>query len=281
MNNNPNNNNCKNNYNINNNNNNYSNPKENRKEIKQTLNEAKKITKNANIYMSSIAGIASPYSNPTSSPQYKASKEYLLHTINSKNINNPSTIKEEDKEPKDNSIEEENEDNDEEEEEEGIYTLDYINKQIDRYTKKQEKFDKEVKKNLALSKQYPNKKDEYKDEAVRALKKKKFYAKALERYENRKLKLDLKNLDKEFEAQKKELKKLTRDFKKKVALVTRGEDYDDNNEDEVGDDVNEILDQVDIDEKTLNEQYENIICRPEVKEANKNLNLFKFIFQEE
>ena len=58
--------------------------------------------------------------------------------------------------------------------------------------KKVIKFNELVKKNLLLSKKYQNKKDEYKDEAIRALKKKKFYSKALERYENKKLKLEWK-----------------------------------------------------------------------------------------
>ena len=78
-----------------------------------------------------------------------------------------------------------------------------------------------------MSKQHPEKKDEYKTEAIRALKKKKFYSKALERYENKKLKLEIKNLDKEYKIQKKELKKLTRKLKKKVRMVTMGEEYDD------------------------------------------------------
>ena len=120
------------------------------------------------------------------------------------------------------------------------------------------------------------------------MKKKKFYSKALDRYENRKLKMDLKSLDKEYQIQKKELKKLTREFKKKVRLISLNKNLDENDEDEGGDDSgssdedNEaIFAQIDIDEKTLNNQYEQIIAMPEIKNASQNLNLFKFIFQEE
>lgn len=261
-----------NNPNYSNNNSNSNNPND----IKKTLNDARHITNAANTYLSSINPNPneSP-ENPPSSQQAKEAKSYLLHTIAEKNKNNPNNKNDSDS---DMSIEENNyqEDSDDE----GIYTLEYLSNHIDRYSKKVEKYDAEVKKNLQLSKKYPNKKEEYKDEAVRALKKKKFYGKCLERTEKRKLKLDLKNLDKEFEAQKKELKKLTHDFKKKVALVTRGEEINEEGV-ESGDDVNEVLEEVDMDDKTLNEEYLRIICRPEVMQANENLNLFKFIFQED
>ena len=190
-----------------------------------------------------------------------------------------STIKEESDE--EDAEEEINADEDDE----GIFTYEYVTSNIDRYQKKVTKFDDLVKKNLLLSKKYPNKRDEYKDEAIRALKKKKFYSKALERYENRKLKLELKSLDREYNLQKKELKKLTKELKKKVRFVTMGQDYDENeNMDDSGSDDEDndaIFAQIDLDEKTLNEQYEQIICMPEVKKASENLNLFKFIFQEE
>ena len=155
---------------------------------------------------------------------------------------------------------------------------------IDRYQKKVTKFDDLVKKNLLLSKKYPNKKDEYKDEAIRALKKKKFYTKALQRYEDKKVKLEIKTLDKEYKMQKKELKKLTKKLKRKVRMVTMGEEYDEDDDDD-GEDSEEENDvafsQIDLDDKTLEEQYEQITNAPEIKEASQNLNLFKFIFQEE
>ena len=138
-----------------------------------------------------------------------------------------------------------------------------------------------------MSKKYPNKKDEYKDEAIKALKKKKFYNKALERYENRKLKLELKSLDREYNLQKKELKKLTKELKKKVRLVTMGQNYDegeapeDNGSDDDEEDNDAIFAQIDLDEKTLNDEYEKIINKPDIKKASENLNLFKFIFQDE
>ena len=78
---------------------------------------------------------------------------------------------------------------------------------------------------------------------------------------------------------------MTRDLKKKVKLISMGQDY---NEDDGGDDSGSsdedndaIFAQIDLDENTLNNQYEQIISLPEIKKASENLNLFKFIFQEE
>ena len=161
--------------------------------------------------------------------------------------------------------------------------MEYISRNIERYQKFVARFDEQVRKNLLLSKQHPEKKDEYKTEAIRALKKKKFYTKALERYEDKKLKLEIKNLDKEYKLQKKELKKLTKKLKRKVRMVTMGEDYDDEGENsEDSDEENDaIFSQIDLDDKALEEQYEQIINAPEIKDASHNLNLFKFIFQEE
>lgn len=263
------------NNNLNTNNKNF-NPQFNPKEIHNTLNEARNLTKAANTYINSI----SPINNNNIIDSQKS--EEIKDLIYQKTPKNPNKSKEPNKNNSTESSEDEDEKNQplEDSEDEGIYTIEYLSYHIDRYSKKVEKYDNEVKKNLLLSKKYPSKKDEYKDEAVRALKKKKFYGKCLERNEKRKLKLDLKNLDKEFEIQKKELKKLTHDFKKKVALVTKGEEIDEERED-IGDDVNGILDQVDIDEKILNEEYLKIICRPEVLQINENLNLFKFVFQED
>ena len=85
--------------------------------------------------------------------------------------------------------------------------------------------------------------------------------------------------------QKKELKKLTKKLKRKVRMVTMGEEYDENDDDDEGEDSEEENDvafsQIDLDDKTLEEQYEQITNTPEIKEASQNLNLFKFIFQEE
>ena len=162
--------------------------------------------------------------------------------------------------------------------------MEYITRNIERYQKFVTRFDEQVRKNLLLSKQHPEKKDEYKTEAIRALKKKKFYSKALERYENKKLKLEIKNLDKEYKIQKKELKKLTRKLKKKVRMVTMGEEYDDEegeNSENSEEENDAVFSQIDLNDKDLEEQYENIINIPEIKDASQNLNLFKFIFQEE
>ena len=200
---------------------------------------------------------------------------------NSNDITKKNQIKEE----SDEELDEEDQNNADEDDDEGIFTLEYVTKHIDRYQKKVSKFDQQVKKYLLLSKKHPNKKDEYKDEAIRALKKKKFYSKALERYEQRKYKLEMKSLDREYKQQKKEYKKLTRELKRKVRLVTMGQDYDENDADDgsgSSDEDNEtIFAQIDLDENTLNQNYEQIISMPEIKKASENLNLFKFIFQEE
>ena len=202
-----------------------------------------------------------------------------------KNSVNLQKIKEKEKEDSEEDIEDGKDVAEDDDDDEGIFTYEYVTMHIERYQKNVKKFDDLVKKNLLLSKKNPNKKDEYKDEAIRALKKKKFYSKALERYENKKLKLELKSLDREYKMQKKEFKKLTKELKRRVKLVTMGRSYDD---DDVGDDSgssdddnDEIFKQIDIDENTLNQQYEQIIAMPEVKEASENLNLFKFIFQED
>ena len=83
--------------------------------------------------------------------------------------------------------------------------------------------------------------------------------------------------------QKKELRKLTKKLKKRVRMVMMGEEYDDEGEDsENSDEDNDVVfSQIDLDDKALEEQYEQIINKPEIKNANENLNLFKFIFQEE
>ena len=244
---------------------------ENNNYIKETLAKSKTLTKSVNLFMKQNKLDTQNNQNPN-----------LNAKNNNQNLfqNNKQKINEESDED---DIEEEKKNIDEDDE--GIFTYEYVTSNIDRYQKKVTKFDELVKKNLLLSKKYPNKKDEYKDEAIRALKKKKFYSKALERYENRKLKLELKSLDREYNLQKKEFKKLTRELKKKVKLVTMGQEYDEN--DNGGDsgssdeDNDAIFAQIDVDENTLNEQYDQIIAMPEIKKASENLNLFKFIFQEE
>ena len=245
----------------------------NKKFIKETLAKSKTLTKSANIFMQQNHLNSNPANNP---PQNrKISKEF-----NNKNINMKNKINEESDEDMD-----EDDQNNADEDDEGIFTMEYVTKHIDRYQKKVSKFDEQVKKYLLLSKKHPNKKDEYKDEAIRALKKKKFYSKALERYEQRKYKLEMKSLDREYKQQKKEYKKLTRELKRKVRLVTMGQDYDDYDGDDgsgSSDEDNEAMfAQVDLDENTLNQNYEQIIAMPDIKKASENLNLFKFIFQEE
>jgi len=244
----------------------------NKKYIKETLAKSKTLTKSANIFMQQNHLNVDNGNNP---PQKKMFRK------NSNDITKKNQIKEE----SDEELDEEDQNNADEDDDEGIFTLEYVTKHIDRYQKKVSKFDQQVKKYLLLSKKHPNKKDEYKDEAIRALKKKKFYSKALERYEQRKYKLEMKSLDREYKQQKKEYKKLTRELKRKVRLVTMGQDYDENDADDgsgSSDEDNETMfAQIDLDENTLNQNYEQIISMPEIKKASENLNLFKFIFQEE
>ena len=243
--------------------------------IKETLSKSKTLTKSVNLFMSQNK-LGNNNNNPNQNPKDPNKKR--------RNSVNLQKIKEKEKEGSEEDIED-GKDVAEDDDDEGIFTYEYVTMHIERYQKNVKKFDDLVKKNLLLSKKNPNKKDEYKDEAIRALKKKKFYSKALERYENKKLKLELKSLDREYKMQKKEFKKLTKELKRRVKLVTMGRSYDD---DDVGDDSgssdddnDEIFKQIDIDENTLNQQYEQIIAMPEVKEASENLNLFKFIFQED
>jgi hypothetical protein len=244
---------------------------ETKKFINDTLAKSKTLTKSANFYLQQNNLSNNDPKFPKDTEEHKKRK-YIS------NKEERDAIKEEFNE------ECEIEDGDtNDEDNEGIFTMEYITKNIERYQKQITKYDELVKKNLLLSKKHPEKKDEYKTEATRALKKKKFYSKCLERYENKKLKLEIKNLDKEYKMQKKELKKLTRKLKKKVRMVTMGEEYDDEGEDSENSDEEHdvIFSQIDLDDNALDEQYEKIINNPEIKTASENLNLFKFIFHEE
>jgi hypothetical protein len=249
---------------------------ENSKYIKETLAKSKTLTKSANLFLqqNNLTNNNNPNQNPkfpqdTEEPK---KKKYISSKEEREAIK--EDLNEEDEKDDQNTDDEENN---------GIFTMEYITKNIERYQKQVSKFDELVRKNLLLSKKHPEKKDEYKTEAIRALKKKKFYSKCLERYEDKKCKLEIKNLDKEYKMQKKELRKLTKKLKKRVRMVTMGEEYDDEGEDsENSDEDNDIVfSQIDLDDKALEEQYEQIINQPEIKNANENLNLFKFIFQEE
>lgn len=251
----------------------------NKRYIKETLAKSKTLTKSVNIFAQQNNLNLDNGNNPSQNKNNKSFRKGS-NDINNKNKKIKNQINEESDEDMD-----EDDQNNADEDDEGIFTMEYVTKHIDRYQKKVSKFDQQVKKYLLLSKKHPNKKDEYRDEAIRALKKKKFYSKALERYEQRKYKLEMKNLDREYNQQKKEYKKLTRELKRKVRLVTMGQDYDENDVDDgsgSSDEDNEsMFAQIDLDENTLNQKYEQIISMPEIKKVSENLNLFKFIFQEE
>ena len=235
-----------------------------------TLAKSKTIIQSANNYLQQNNLSNNNQKFPEDSEEPKKRKLYS-------NKEEREAIKEELNEEGDENINTDDEDND------GIYTMEYVTKNIERYEKQVSRFDAQDKKYLSLLKSHPEKKDEYKTEAIRALKKKKFYSKALDRYQNKKLKLEVKALDKEYKIQKKELKKLTKKLKKKVRMLTMGEEYEDGGEDSENseEDNDYVFAQIDLDDNALEEQYEQIINTPEIKTASQNLNLFKFIFQEE
>ena len=235
-----------------------------------TLAKSKTIIQSANNYLQQNNLSNNNQKFPADSEEPKKRKLYS-------NKEEREAIKEELNEEGDENINTDDEDND------GIYTMEYVTKNIERYEKQISRFDAQVKKYLSLLKNHPEKKDEYKTEAIRALKKKKFYSKALDRYQNKKLKLEVKALDKEYKIQKKELKKLTKKLKKKVRMLTMGEEYEEGGEDSENseEDNDYVFAQIDLDDNALEEQYEQIINTPEIKTASQNLNLFKFIFQEE
>ena len=259
--------------------------KNNQQYIQNTLSRSKTLSASVNAYMQKnnikyIDDAEKYFPADTKAPNNRIPQNQKINfkekfaRKKSENIGSTKTDEDDEDDDEQNNIEED----------EGIYTYDYVCKQIERYQKQVNKFDGLVKKNLELSKKHPNRKDEYKDEAIRALKKKKFYNKAMDRYEQRKIKIELKNLDKEFKMQKKELKKLTREFKKKVAMVSMGKEYDDYGGDDSSgseDDNEHMFAQIDLDDNSLNMQYDQIISQPDVIRASENLNLFKFIFQEE
>ena len=159
-----------------------------------------------------------------------------------------------------------------------LYLEDNIDKNIERMKKRVDKFDKEVKKQIQLSKNGVNK-EKYKKEAVSALKKKKFYEKNLKKLEDRKLTIEIKIMDIDIKKQKRELKQITNDFKRKIAiLINPDSQIADIQKDEESEDGFEKLN-IDMSEEEVEKQYNQIISLPEVKEASENLNMFKYIFQ--
>ena len=75
-----------------------------------------------------------------------------------------------------------------------LYLEDNIDKNIEKKEKKVEKYDKEVKTQIALSKNGQNK-EKHKKEAISALKKKKFYEKNLKKLQDKKLTIEIKIMD--------------------------------------------------------------------------------------
>ena len=189
-------------------------------------------------------------------------------------------------EPKENEIKSIEENDEEEEDDDAIededeyekYVENNIDKDLERTNKKIEKYSQDIKTNLLNAQKFEKKADsnlvaKYKKEAKRALKLKKFYEKRLTKLNEKKFKIDLKTMDKDLKIQKKELRKITREFKKKVALLTNNEfeNEDDNEEMDIS-----ILN-IDMPENKVIEEYNKIIELKEVEEASENLNIFKFL----
>ncbi len=159
-----------------------------------------------------------------------------------------------------------------------LYLEDNIDKNIERMKKRVDKFDKEVKKQIQLSKSGVNK-EKHKKEAVSALKKKKFYEKNLKKLEDKKLSIEIKIMDIDIKKQKRELKQITNDFKRKIAiLINPDSQYADIQQQEESEDGFEKLN-IDMSEEEVEKQFNQIISLPEVKQASENLNMFKYIFQ--
>lgn len=171
---------------------------------------------------------------------------------------------------------EEEEEVEEEEDEYEKYIENNIEKDITRTNKKIEKYANDVKTNLLKSKKAEGEqKESFRKEALRALKLKKFYEKRMNKLNEKKYKIDMKTLDKNLKQEKKELKKVTRNFKKKVALLAGNEEQ---NEPELDDDFSMSQLDIDMSENEVNEQYNKIISLPEVQSASDNLNVLSFFF---
>ena len=125
-----------------------------------TLAKSKTIIQSANNYLQQNNLSNNNQKFPEDSEEPKKRKLYS-------NKEEREAIKEELNEEGDENINTDDEDND------GIYTMEYVTKNIERYEKQISRFDAQVKKYLSLLKNHPEKKDEYKTEAIRALKKKK------------------------------------------------------------------------------------------------------------
>ena len=210
-------------------------------------------------------------------------KEIVKNNIEKKNKNNNDI---DDEKINENILEEEiensssSEDENEKVSEEELYIEANLNKNIERIQKKIDKFDKEVKEKIKWAQRLPNKKDYYKHEAAVSLKKKKFYEKIMNQLQERKFKYEIKEIDRNLKKEKKELKKITRDFQKKILLLTNpdlAEKIEEN--DEAIDDEGNL--NIDMDVEEVEKKYKEIINRPDVIEASEKLNLFKFIFQED
>jgi hypothetical protein len=182
------------------------------------------------------------------------------------------------KKTNENDSEEDSEEENEEKRNLELYLEDNIDKNIERMEKKVEKYDKEVKTQIALSKNGQNK-EKHKKEAISALKKKKFYEKNLKKLQDKKLTIEIKIMDIDIKKQKKELKKITNDFKRKVAILINPDSQIANIQEDIGSEDGFEKLNIDMSEEEVEKQFNQIISLPEVKQASENLNMFKYIFQ--
>ena len=86
-------------------------------------------------------------------------------------------------------------------------------------------------------------------------------------------------MDIDIKKQKKELKKITNDFKRKVAILINPDSQIANIQEDIGSEDGFEKLNIDMSEEEVNKQYNQIISLPEVKEASEKLNMFKYIFQ--
>ena len=91
--------------------------------------------------------------------------------------------------------------------------------------------------------------------------------------------IEIKIMDIDIKKQKKELKKITNDFKRKVAILINPDSQIANIQEDIGSEDGFEKLNIDMSEEEVNKQYNQIISLPEVKEASEKLNMFKYIFQ--
>ena len=140
------------------------NDEDNKLFISDTLAKSKTITKSANNFLQQNNLVSNNPKFPADSEEPKKRKQYS-------NKEEREAIKEELNEEGDENINTDDEDND------GIFTLEYVTKNIERYEKQVARFDAQVKKYLLLTKIIQKKKMNIKQKQLEHLRKKNFIVK--------------------------------------------------------------------------------------------------------